>query len=177
MTKLELFLIALIMALCLLTAFALMNMSMDVSSIDNKITQSQAEMKKVTTSIAHFKNRMDVFNAYAKRDMLLGNGLDAGGYYDSNSQSVLVFGLDRNITRLMNDSMHEIGHYYWFEKMDYNESLNYTDDFNHFTEFQSDYAKKNAVEDFAEEFSAGWKCTFDINRVNPEKRNYFEVFK
>jgi len=110
--------------------------------------------------------------------------INSAGAYSKELNISMVFPKEYDYLSTLKVSAHEAGHYIYFKKMYQEERDEYQKIFNNSNEFVSDYAKKNAEEDFAEMVKEMTVCTISTDRIMGEDVNkqkffqqYFQVFE
>jgi len=96
----------------------------------------------------------------------------ADGAYSKEANFAVIFTKDLNMDRLVYVSLHELGHYIYFKKLNDIERKQYEQLFNDSNIYITDYSMTNAAENFAEEFAAKIQCYY-ISDNGSNDRNYY----
>ena len=95
-------------------------------------------------------------------------------WHDSQDAELYLKGLTSEESKYV--AMHEVAHYFWFEKLTFNQRGAYRRVFNNATDYVSEYAKTNAREDFAETYAKTIQCEFNINLMPNDRAEILYLF-
>jgi len=156
------------------------SLSSNLKNINDSIYSNKQELKTTQQELSTLRLRSDrlvtllEINSDNKIDFKTDS--NAAGLYFPSSESILLFTNKNNINTNMGRAEHELGHYFWYEFLDTNSKNEYELIFDKNVEFVTEYAKTNVREDFAETFKIGWECSFNLELLPENRREFFEIY-
>lgn len=101
------------------------------------------------------------------------NNTSLSGNYFVGQRSLVVFGRGQHVTDVILTSLHEAGHYLWYEHLQCSDRVEYEETVGNTTDWVSLYARENVREDFAETFATGFQCGFNLSRIPEDRKHFF----
>ena len=119
-----------------------------------------------------FALRNDAIANFDPHNVTFGNR--TVGKYFTDKQYIFIDGSkDRSYGTMLNTCQHEVGHYVWYETLNYAAQREYQAIFENATEHVSKYAKTNYKEDFAETFNRALVCEWNYSKIPEDRRGFF----